>query len=118
MKDIAIDYRVDERNQVVIATAHMFIPHSDLSGEFKQIAKAKARCVPGDKWDVNYGKELARTRLLLKLNKIEIKVVTCAIKEIQEQLKEACADMDRLNTDKVRLQARLVKLLGEDNNDD
>lgn len=110
LKDMTIDYRVDTQNRVVIATA--YIPVCDAQGDWvwSQIAKAKARCIASDKFDEKYGKDLARTRLLIKVNKIERKVVNQIIEELKADLKEGCADMDRLNNDLKRYMKKLSDL--------
>jgi hypothetical protein len=61
---------------------------------------ATARCHPDDKWDVSYGKELAKKRLLMKWHKAQNKVweriweelINCEIIVRNEYFKHICSE--------------------------
>lgn len=109
LNDISIEYKVDPINKVVIALGKIFVFEW---GNCRSliIAKAKARCADVDEFNEEYGKALARTRLLIKINKMQRGITTQAIEEQKEKLKTVCREMDKLNSNLHRYMRKLSEL--------
>lgn len=126
VKDLIIDYIVDEKNRIVIATGLLpiYVPCEKGCGEQKVIttlARAKARCKEGDEFDVEYGKKLAQRRLLIKVNKVERQWTERRLAEAKKELQLVCDHYDKLNNELKRHMTKLKEIqtakYGEANDD-
>lgn len=80
------NYYVNEKKHTVICVLHTNL------GEFRGISK----CDPRDTFDVEFGKELARKRAVLKCNEYELSLLKCYWQESHiRHLRESERDLEK-----------------------